>query len=386
MVQLKPGPIVMSTSSVVVSFLVFCGGALLVHLLSILIVILRQRYGAPGMAVVVSPPVSILRPICGLENNIADTLETTFVLDYPSYEIIFCVASATDPAIPLVQRLMASYPLQPAQLLIGSERFSANPKLDNLVKGWQAACHEWIIMADSNVLLPHDYVQLLFSCWTAGTGLVTSPPVGSKPEGFWAELECAFLNTHQARWQLVADGLGFGFAQGKTMLWRRDILENAGGIGALAAETAEDAAATKIVRRAGLKVRVARQPFAQPVGKRQFRDVWSRQVRWGRLRRATFKAFFIPELLSGGLFPSLVVWSMVSGGHVPVSAALAFSFVWYSTEAALARSAGWPCSAASILALMVRDVMLPVLWVSGWTGSRFVWRGTPMIAVENYGR
>jgi len=372
----------MFTSFVIESAWLFCGAALIFHLTSILIVMIRQRTGAHDPVFLTSPPVSLLRPVCGLDNNIAQTLEASFDLDYPCYEIIFCMASATDAAIPLVQRLIAAHPSQPAKLLMGNERFSANPKLDNLVKGWQGARHAWIIMADSNVLLPRDYIQRLFSRWTSGTGLVTSPPVGSEPDGFWALVECAFLNTHQARWQLAADELGFGFAQGKSMLWRRDILDNAGGIGALATESAEDAAATKIVRRAGLKVRVARQPFAQPLGKRQFRDVWSRQVRWARLRRATFKTFFIPELLSGGLFPSVVVWGLEIGGQASVSAALAFCVVWYGTEAALARLAGWPCSALSVLGLMVRDVMLPVLWVSAWTGNRFVWRGTQMDAAE----
>ena len=61
----------------------------------------------------------------------------------------------------------------------------------------------------------------------------------------WAEIECAFLNTYQARWQYLVDSLGWGFAQGKTMLWRRADLDAVGGISALAREVAEDAAATR---------------------------------------------------------------------------------------------------------------------------------------------
>ena len=104
-------------------------------------------------------------------------------------------------------------------------------------------------MADSNVLMPRDYLQRLLAGWRPDTGLLCSPPIGCQPDGFWAEVECAFLNTYQARWQYAADTLGLGFAQGKTMLWRRRDLERAGGIQALAEEIAEDAAATKLVRR-----------------------------------------------------------------------------------------------------------------------------------------
>ena len=62
----------------------------------------------------------------------------------------------------------------------------------------------------------------MLAAWQPGTGLVSSPPVGSAPAGLWAELECAFLNTYQVRWQCFADSIGLGFAQGKTMLWRRE--------------------------------------------------------------------------------------------------------------------------------------------------------------------
>ena len=99
-------------------------------------------------------------------------------------------------------------------------------------------------MVDSNVYMPKDHLQRMLSAWREDTGLVWSPPVGAAPEGPWAELECAFLNTYQARWQCFADTLGFGFAQGKAMLWRHSMLEAAGGIAALGREPAEDAAAT----------------------------------------------------------------------------------------------------------------------------------------------
>src|SRR5262249_12143037 len=149
---------------------------------------------------------------------------------------------------------------------------------------------------DSNVMMPRDYIQRLFAAWRSDTGLVCSPPVGCAPDGLWAEFECAFLNTYQARWQSFADGIGTGFAQGKSMLWRRDILESCGGIRALAAELAEDAAATKLVRRQELRVRLVDRPFQQPLGHRTAAEFWRRQLRWARLRRGTFKFVFAFEI------------------------------------------------------------------------------------------
>ena len=243
----------------------FCIIATGTHLASIAIAILRLRRNSLGAAPahLELPPVSLVRPLCGLDNYAADTLRSTFELDYPHYEILFCVSTANDPVVPLVESLIAEHASANARLLIGDDRVSGNPKLNNVVKGWRAARHDWIVLADSNVLMPRDYIRQLFAGWRVDTGLVASPPVGCLPQGFWAELECAFLNTYQARWQYVIDTLGHGFAQGKTMLWRKADLDSAGGIEALGKEVAEDAAATKIVRGAGLKVRLVDRPFAQ---------------------------------------------------------------------------------------------------------------------------
>jgi ceramide glucosyltransferase len=352
----------------------------LFHVASIAIAIARFRRSRCGGALSSRhPPVSLVRPLCGLDNYAVDTLSSTFGLDYPRYEILFCVASANDPVVPLAEALIARNPGVSARLLIGDDRVSNNPKLNNVLKGWDAAAHEWVIIADSNVLMPPDYLQQLFASWRADTGLVASPPVGSRPEGFWAELECAFLNTYQARWQYAADSLGFGFAQGKTMLWRRADLDHAGGIAALAKEVAEDAAATKVVRGAGRKVRLVDRPFAQPLGRRTAAEVWYRQLRWARLRRDSFILYFLPEILSGGVLPALAV-ALVAGGFgiSPVLSAVLFAAFWYGAELLLAAAAGWPVSARSPLCGLVRDLLLPALFFSALRGSDFVWRGNEM--------
>jgi ceramide glucosyltransferase len=201
--------------------------------------------------------------------------------------------------------------------------------------------------------------------------------------GLWAELECAFLNTYQARWQYVADSLGFGFAQGKTMFWCRDVLDRAGGIRALGGEIAEDAAATKVMRKAGLRVRLVDAPFRQPLGYRSAAEVWRRQVRWARMRRATFKAYFIPEILTGSLLPIGAAAAAAAAAEASVVGAVtALALVWYAGEAALARAAGWHLTWRSPFLWLLRDLLLPLLWVNGWF-DRFEWRGHRMQAAES---
>jgi ceramide glucosyltransferase len=323
-----------------------------------------------------APPVSILRPVCGVDDFDEITLRSTFRLDYPNFEILFCCADANDPAAVLVRRLLAQHPHVRARLLTGNHVISPNPKLNNLVKGWREATAEWIIMADSNVLMPRDYVQRLLAGWRHDTGVLSSPPIGCVPRSFWAEVECAFLNTYQARWQYAADTLGFGFAQGKTLLWRRRDLEGAGGIGALAEEIAEDAASTKAVRRMGLRATLVDAPFGQPLGIRRARQVWDRQARWSRLRRMTFPLFFIPEVMTGSLAPLATTAIVAASLDWPMeSALLGAGCFWYGVEALLTRCAGWHLSWRSPLAWIVRDLMLPVLWVQAWLTNDFQWRG-----------
>ena len=358
----------------------FCALAAVLHIWTILAVMERVRnVGTAGSALNADVGVTIVRPVCGIENFSEETLASAFHLDHSRYEILFCVADPGDPAVPLVRRLMAAYPNVPSRLLIGNDPISPNPKLNNTVKGWLAAKHPWVVMADSNVLMPHDYLSQLFAAWQKDTGLVCSPPVGCAPYGIWAELECTILNTYQARWQSFADSIGLGFAQGKNMLWRKDILENGGGIRALAAEMAEDAAATKLVRSQGLRVRLVDRPFEQPLGRRTAVEVWQRQLRWARLRRDTFKLYFVPELFSGGIPPMVACAVCAAAADLPVTAMVAaLAAVWYGAELLLAHAAGWHWSWRSPLLFVVRDLMLPVLWLASWVGNEFVWRGNSM--------
>ncbi len=366
--------------SLPIALLGFCSFATALHLASIALAAARMRARQPFLAPSADArPVTLIRPVCGVEAFSWETLGSSFTLDYPAYEIVFCVARADDPVSAIIHRLIEAHPQVEARLLVGDERVSLNPKLNNVVKGWEAARHDRIVMADSNVLMPRDYIQRLAARWRPDTGVVCSVPIASRPGNFWAELECAFLNTYQARWEYVADSLGCGFAQGKSMMMRRSVVDRGGGIRALGAEIAEDAALTKLLRAAGLKVHLVDDPFEQPLGSRSAAEVWSRQRRWSRLRRMTFPLLFVPELLAGSFFPLLAAIAFAVGEPFTVAAAVGLLLiVWFGGETALARRAGWHWSIRMPLAFLLRDLLLPLLWVDAWVGSNFIWRGTEL--------
>jgi ceramide glucosyltransferase len=330
-----------------------------------------------------APPVSVVRPLRGLERFSEETLRASFELDYPDYELLFCVQAPNDPIIAVVQRLIAEYPAIPARLLVGDDHISANPKLNNCVKGWDAAKHRYVILADSNALPPRDYIQSMLASFQEDTAMVVSMPIGSRPDGFWAHVECAFLNTFQARWQYGAEAVGIGFAQGKNMMWRREVLDQAGGIGALASEIAEDAASTKLIRAEGQKIRLVDMPFEQPLGQRTAREVYARHARWARLRRAAFPTYFIPEFQNGSLPPVLL--GAYASQQLGVSVWLTVGVILvslYLSEMLLARACGWLLDWRTPFALMIRDALLPVMFLDACLNDDFVWHGKAMTVRE----
>lgn len=358
--------------------LLFC----LLNLLSLGIAFFRVSRRSNAAVPADPPPVSIVIPMRGVEAFSEITIEHAFSLSWPRYELLFCVAEQSDPIVRLVEAAMKRHPHVAARLLAGDDRISANPKLNNCAKGWRAARHGWVILADSNVLMPPDYIARLMAAWRPDTGLVCSMPLGSHPRGFWAEVECAWLNTFQARWQYVAEALGKGFAQGKTMLWNKPLLDANGGIEALAVEIAEDAASTKLVNALCLDVHLVDTPFEQPLGHRAFSEIWSRQARWARLRRVTFPLQFAPEALAGAV-PAMLLATLAahlsdSGGLAALAGIIAVAAIYYVPEYALARAKGWPCGARYIPAMIARDLMLPAVWLRGWFGSNIEWRGNAM--------
>ena len=352
------------------------------HLASVVLAWPRSGHRRHRVQPDTSLDLTILRPLCGVEAYSEATLRSTFELEGTGIRLLFCVANAGDPVVPLVRQIMAEYPHTDAELLIGNEQINANPKLNNLIKGWQRVASEWVAFVDCNVMLPPDAIARLRECWDERCGMVCSPPIGGLCTNPAAELEAACLNGYQARWQLAAAQVGLGFAQGKVMFFRRDLLMRVGGLKALASEPAEDAAATKVVRAAGLAVRLVAHPFEQPLGSKRLVDVWKRQLRWAQLRRATFPEFFYLEILTSAVLPLALLspnLATLPGFVLPLFLAL-----WYGGEMALVARCGWGKALRSLPLAMARDLLIVPVWVTAICRNKFEWQGHAM-SVDDLG-
>lgn len=351
---------------------------MIVHLAAVALYLHRLGRPAPKCGQIGQPFVTLLRPVCGLDPFDAETLRSSFRQDYPHYEIIFCAWSPDDPAIGLVQRLIGEHPDVPARLLIGHDSVTGNPKLNNVWKGWHASTSDWVCMTDSNLLLPRYYLSVVVASWGPKTGLVSSPPVGVRPQNLAGHLECAFLNGNQAVLQYASASLGSGFAQGKTLFFNKPLLEAAGGLRLLGSMLAEDAAATKVVRNMGREVTLTPLPFSQPIGKRRLTDVWARQLRWSRVRRDAFPLLFACEILNGGASSILFAVLAVALSQASPMLGLGYIALWYLAEVWLCRRAGWPLGWHSIALFVLRDMMIPMIWLATYARRGFEWRGNTL--------
>lgn len=313
--------------------------------------------------------VSVIRPLCGLEPFLEECLDATFHLDCLGYEVIFCAEDPEDPAVIVARKVAEKYQIPVTFCLYPNPGYSNNPKLNNMQKGWYEAKGHLILFADSNCLLPTDAVQRMTAKMTGNTGIVCSPPLGCLPKGFWADVECATMNTFQAKWQLLVAKLGFGFCQGKAMMMNRKVFDGFGGINSLTCEPMEDAAATKVVRRHGLKVRLVEGLFEQPIGKRTFKQVLDRQIRWAKLRRYTFPFFYAPEILTT-IFPFLVAYVIFPSWWQITTMVLVECYIFEMLFALWMRWEETP-----FWSMIVRDFVMVYVYFAGWFGKTIVWNG-----------
>jgi ceramide glucosyltransferase len=137
-----------------------------------------------------------------------------------------------------------------------------------------------------------------------------------------------------------------------------------------------------VVRGIGRHVHLVDQPFVQPLGRRSLASIWSRQIRWARLRRVTFALYFAPELLSSALVPALGVgFGLATTGLNPAACAFAvlgILLITYAAETVLSVAKGWQTSWLMPFAMLTRDVLIPVVWTAAWFGAKVVWHGQAM--------
>jgi ceramide glucosyltransferase len=326
-------------------------------------------------------PVSILKPLKGADTGLRENLESFFTLEYPQYELLFCVADDQDPAIPVVRELLAKYPKEDARLMIGEIKVGSNPKVNNMARAYDEAKYDLILISDSNVRVEKDDLAHWVSHYDDGVGVVTAIVTGVDPENMPGMLETIHLNTFNVRFMYVSDLMGVPAVVGKAMLMSRSKAAGFGGIRALANYLAEDYMTGVEFAKLGFRVVMSGRPARQYIGRHSYKTYWSRHVRWGRIRKASAPGHFWAEPLTGVLFVAVLLYvclRAVASVAVANLGAAALIFIWVLNDLWMIRMIQGKITSRVFLTYIIRECLAPVLWAHAAIGSRVMWRGHKM--------
>lgn len=321
-------------------------------------------------------PISVLKPLCGADEALESNLETFFVQQHPHYELIFGVEGASDPAIPVVERLRERYPDVRSRLIVHNGGRALNPKVSNLRAMLGAGSHDIVVISDSNVAVDPDYLTNMLAHLESEpeVGLVTNLIAGIGEETVGATLENLHLAGTIAGSVAASAELGeHTLVIGKSMMFRRSVLDSIGGLESVATVLAEDYIIGRMFRQAGYKVRIADGLIRNVNQATSVRRFYDRQLRWAMLRWRLKPFAFPAEVLINPITLALLSPLFGVASPWPFFWALAATFV--RDGGAWLRLRGSEGLLAALPFGLVKDlVMTVVLLVAPWK-RHVAWRG-----------
>lgn len=342
--------------------LVVCGIAY--HLLAI-IALNRFRRRAPISDF--RPPVSILKPVRGVDPNFYDAIRSQADQQYAEFELIFGTADPDDPARPEIERLRAEYPAIPIRV-IDTANDAPNGKVGSLEILARHAQHEVLLVSDGDIAVPRDYLRRVAGeLEDKRVGLVTCLYTG-KGSSMAARAEALGIATEFAPSVLVARMFSnSGFALGATMAFRAADLKAIGGFAAIREYLADDYQLGARIVALGKRVVLSDCVVQTSLGRGTWRDVWKHQVRWSRTIRVSQPVGYF-----GYLVTQLTFWSIAAAaaGHWAIAA---LGLIVRETSAVTAVLVLGPGNTA--WSAFFRDLFGLAVWAAGMVGREVEWRG-----------
>jgi ceramide glucosyltransferase len=336
------------------------------------------------------PPVTVLKPLHGDEPLLEAALATFFTQDYPDYQLVFGVDDVHDPAVAVVARLRQRFPAADVALVVCEALHGSNRKVSNLINMIGVARHDWLVIADSDVHAAPDYLSsVVAELGRPDTGLVTALSVGlPATESLQERLAASQITYGFLPGVLMARALGRQDCLGITMALRRETLDRAGGLEALADHLADDNVLGGLVRAQGLTVRLATTLPATTVADKTLAAGFEHELRWARTIRTQAAAGYAASVLQ---YP--IAWAclaaILSGGARGM--VLVVALAWATRGLAgwqidrmlrpLARGSGYVRALRSpFLLFPLREAMSVAVMVASYRTRRVVWRGHAMVA------
>jgi ceramide glucosyltransferase len=324
-----------------------------------------------------TPPVSILKPLKGLDRDAYENLASFCRQDYPEYEILFAVDDEHDSVIPIVERLIRDFPSVPIRLLVGSATAGANNKVAKLCRLRRAARHELLVISDSDIRVTSDYLRYVASPFRdPSVGAVTCLYLGMTGPNLWSELEDLNLTSGFQITTLVARKLErMNFVFGATMAVAQSRLAEIGGFEALVNCADDDLELGRRIAARGYRVELAPCTVQTRCASSTAREFFSNHLRWGVVTRHSR-----PWEYAGLLFTQGLPWSLAAAAVAPsrvvavgylctylvTRLALGFTHGAYGMKDPLLRRRWW--------LIPLRDAMGFFIWVSAHFSNRISWQ------------
>jgi ceramide glucosyltransferase len=344
----------------------------------------RLRAEAQAIPLQSLPPVTVLKPVHGMEPRLEANLESFFRQDYPEFEIVFGTRSRDNEALVVVERLRARYPGVRTQVVISGEPSWPNAKVFSLAKMIASSDNDYLVISDSDVLVGPDFLRnVVPPLLNPKVGLVTCLYQGIPASGFWSQLEALGMSVEMPSGVMVADMLeGMKFALGATMAVRRDAMEAIGGIRETADFYSDDFVLGNLIADAGYEVGLSHYKVGHVLTVRSFQRTFGDQLRWMKSTRFSRPWGHVGSGLTYAV-PFGLLALLLSLGHehrIHAGEAL-FAMAWLN-RTLLAVVVGWgvvrdPRSLWLCWLYPLRDLLGFCTWVASFTGNKFVWRGEP---------
>jgi len=325
------------------------------------------------------PPVSVLKPVHGLEAQLKENIESFFRQDYPEYEILFAADDANDAALDVVREVCARYPRIPSRVLVTGTPWP-NPVVYSFHCLAEAAAHDILVTTDSDVEVDPQYLrEIVPPLLDPQVGMVTCVYRGKNAAGFFSGLTAIGMSVEMTAGVLVANLLeGMRFGLGPTTVVRKDSLASIGGYTALKDYIAYDFAIGNLMAKAGYRVVLSSHIIDHVVNQKSFRRMWQNQLRWAQTTRysrpkghfGSGLIFAMPYgllgLVAAGLLRHWIVGFLLLGVAVLNRLAEAWLVGWMVVRDPQVRRAPWLYPLRDLLGFMV--------WFASYLNLRYVWR------------
>lgn len=364
------------------AFGVLLGACSLYYLAAILAAVLFRAPKQNGF----TPPVSILKPVRGVDAQFYECIRSHAAQDYAEFELLFAAREETDPAVAEIRKLAAEFPERRIEVFFTEQEFGPNGKINSLERLRRECRHAVLLVDDSDIRVTPDYLRRVVAPLAdPKVGLVTClyRGVPEAAPGMASLLEALWIAADFQPGVLVARLLGMRFALGATMTLTRQRLEEIGGFAPLAPYLADDYLLGKALSERGLEIALSDYTVETMLPRQSWAASWQHRLRWARTLRACRPAGYAGLVVTFAVPLAMAALALAPAAWPMAAVAVALRFA-----AALAVGVGRlqdPVVARFFWLLPLADLATFAAWVVSFFGRDVVWRGEPF-RIERDGR